>query len=651
MIDINQYHTLIKRIHVLNFEYYTLSNPSVSDAEYDSMFRELVEWEDKNPSLIAADSPTQTVGTTALDRRFTPVRRSIPMLSIKNAFEENNLRSFIHDNEDSVRLYGACVEPKIDGLAVELTYKEGSLVQASTRGDGETGEDITANILAVESIPNRIDESGIVDVRGEVLMSRPVFDSINQGLDKKFANCRNAAAGSLKQLDLDVVRSRQLSFMAYGVGRSTRSFTRQSDILDHLRKLGFDTTDFKVLSSLDDCIRSYNQWLDSRGTIDYDIDGVVFKLNSIIHANQLGNTSRYPRSCIAYKFPASEDRTKLESVTIQVGRTGALTPVAELAPVELHGVTVSRATLHNWDEIELKDIRVGDTVLVQRAGDVIPAIVAPDKTYRDGSEEPIPRPTSCPACGGQVRLEKAIYRCISMSCPVKLSRSAQHFVSRNALDVIGLGKRLVSELVDRGLISQMEDLLSLTKTDLLELDNVGPKRADKILSAIQTSIAECTEDRLLFALGVRHLGKDVSKLLLCQFGTIEEVFKQRVDSITSVQGIGDTIAESIADAAPDILARMPNIRQCIKPVTKKSEAKSDSLAGTTIVLTGTFDRPRSDIKKYLVSNGAKVTGSVSNSTTWVLIGDKPGRSKVTAAENKGVPLATLDQIQSIVGKS
>jgi len=650
MSIIERVQTLRNLLNLYNYEYYTLNDPSVSDSVYDLLYMELVQLEKDQPALLTSDSPTQIVGSTIMDSHLRKVVRSLPMLSIENAFEEEDILDFIKRNDRAIKTYGLFVEPKLDGLGVELCYTNGILVRASTRGDGLIGEDVTANCLVVDDIPTQIDFKGILEVRGEVYMTKNTLTRLNKLREikgeKLLANCRNAAAGALKQLDPNITKERFLNFFCYGFGRGQmKEWGTQGEFMSSMEQLGFSVSPLVItLASYDQVIDRYYKLIVCRENLPYDIDGMVIKLNSLEEQESAGHTSKYPRGLIAFKFPASEGRTIINSVTLQVGRTGAITPVAELEPIELHGVIIARATLHNWDEITKKDIRVGDQVVIQRAGDVIPAVVCSLPGKRVGTEEIIPIPSNCPVCKGPVQKDEAVYRCINPNCPERLKRSLHHFVSRGAFNIQGMGKALLNNLVDLGIIHSLSDILYLTYDQLASVDKVGEKKANNVLKAIDIAIKEFTEERFLFALGLRHVGKDVSKLLIEAFGEVEYVLAQDADILQTIPGIGEVIATTI-----ELVSEDQTFRQMVVAIRKKvgwtkevKEAKKvkQNLAGITIVITGTFDITRNQLKTLLESYGAKVTGSVSKKTTYVVAGNNPGASKINKVKE---PTKIIDE--------
>jgi len=636
-----------------------LDAPLVTDGEYDQLYRELKNIEDQNPDLVTADSPTQIVGAgPIMDNRLTKVFRAYPMLSIDNSFTEDDVKIFCKNYLRKGQ--GLCCEPKMDGLALELKYKDGVLVRASTRGDGLVGEDVTHNALCISNIPSIINHKGQIEIRGEAFINKLVFANVNAELvnkgDKPFANTRNAVAGSMRQLNPLVTRGRQLSFFAYGISVPSLGLT-QYEFLQKARDLGFETSEYiELCHNVEEVFAYYRRMMDIRPQLNYDIDGVVIKMNSFQALNLEGNTNKTPRGYTAYKFPPSEASTRLLSVTYSVGRTGAITPVANLQPVALHGVIVSNATLHNWDEIGRLGVMVNDVVVVERAGDVIPKIVGVLSAHRDGSQTPILPPERCPECGALVEKEDIIYYCSYPLCKAQTIRSLGHFVSRDAFNIDGVGPALIESLVEQGVIEKRSDLLKISKEQLLSVPLVGIKKANNILDAIESAIRNIDEPQLLFSLGIRHIGIDVSKLLLKKFGTVENTIKATKEELLAIHGIGQVLADSILRCRTDLpfLQELVQIRSEIVKVrgvpyisAVQTQPSTDKFKGMTVVITGTFIWPRPKIKEYIESHGGKVTGSVTGSTTHVLVGDNPGANKTSKVQNQTV--IGPEKIQEFLG--
>ena len=646
---------LKRLINLYNFEYYVLNEPSVDDSVYDELFRELRELEQAHPELITSDSPTQRVGSDLEESRFNKITRALPMLSIANIFSEDELDDFIKNTKYYAGPKGVCLEPKYDGSAVELLYYDGVLERGSTRGDGSIGLDITPNVMAIKDIPKILPSdsplsSGIIEIRGEVVMFKSTLARLNKDRDKKFANCRNAAAGSLKQIDPTVTKDRDLHFIPYGFGRGVdKIVTTQYDFLRIAGEAGFHTSPLVkiVPHSKEGILSVYDDILRTRDALDYDIDGVVIKVNDLFQASVMGATARHPKSAVAYKFPSDAARTILKSVTIQVGRTGVLTPVAELEPVNIHDVTVSRATLHNWSEIRRKDINIGDTVIVKRAGDVIPAIVGSIPPDDINKRIPIDEPDECPVCMGSVIKQDKSIVCVSPNCGSKIRRTLYHFVHRDAFNIDGIGPRLIDLLVESNLVKDPSDLLYLSEEDLCKLPKVGVKKASNIMSSISKACEECNEVRFLFSLGIRHLGKDVCVVLIRKYNSVEGLFNNAdSDQLSSIYGIGSTIANSVVHAASDERLRktIQAIRSKIGPPRSQTHTpgvtSEKPLADLTFVISGTFSISRTELKDFIQHHGGRVVKAVSGNTDYLLVGSKPGKSKMTKAENLGISVIT-----------
>ncbi|MCD6455305.1 MAG: NAD-dependent DNA ligase LigA [Methanophagales archaeon] len=657
---------LRKKIHYHNYRYYVLNEPEISDAEYDRLFKELEKFESKYPELVTPDSPTQRVGAKPLEA-FGTYKHSIPLLSLNSVYEEEEVRDF----DERVRKFlgeagGAAaieyvVEPKIDGLAMELIYKNGVLSVGSTRGDGETGEEITQNLRTIKTIPLRIfsdaaSASGVplplLEVRGEVFIPVRKFKDLNTALgekgEKMFANPRNAAAGSVRQLDPRVTASRPLDFFAYGVGRAEgKEFSTQWEVLAYLRRIGFKISPLiRRFDTIQDVIRYHEEVKEKRDELDYEIDGIVVKVNSIKQQERLGAISRSPRWAIAYKFPAREEFTRVEDIVVQVGRTGALTPVAVLEPVPIGGATIHRATLHNEDELRRKDVRIGDTVVVKRAGDVIPEVVSVIKSKRTGTEKEFKMPDRCPVCGAEVIKEGPIRRCIGVSCEAQLKERIKHFASLRALDIEGLGEKVVEQLVDRKMVSDAADLFFLTKSDLLRLDRMGGKSAQNILDALEKS-KKTTLSRLIHALGIRHVGDHTASLLADKFRDLESLRNASYDDLVSIPEIGPEVARSILlffeqESTKELLAKLE--RAGVSYEKKEAgagllvaEAERKPLEGKTFVFTGRISMPREVAKDIVERLGGKVASSVSKRTDYVVAGEEAG-SKLDTAVRLGVKI-------------
>ncbi len=661
------------QLHHHAHRYYTLDDPEIPDAAYDQLFRELQALEDRHPELRSPDSPTQRVGGGVLDG-FTPVRHVVPMLSINTetdtepsgavSFDSRIRRSLERAEGDPPLEYVA--ELKFDGLAMSLRYEGGVLVQAATRGDGETGEDVTANIRTIGQIPLRLPEGAppVLEVRGEVYMRRDDFESLNEKQrakiaagargEKTFVNPRNAAAGAVRQLDSGIAAQRPLSFFAYGLGDVTPAdqggpaFATHMDMLMRLKAWGFPVAEqTRVLSGADALVAFHRQIGETRDQLPYDIDGVVYKVNSLALQRQLGFVSREPRWAVAHKYPAQEQLTTVLAIDIQVGRTGKLTPVAKLAPVFVGNVTVTNATLHNEDEARRKDVRVGDTVIVRRAGDVIPEVVSVLLDKRVGDPDRFTMPRVCPVCGSAAVREEgeADYRCTGgLFCGAQRKQALLHFAQRRAVEIEGLGDKLVEQLVDAGVVKTLPDLYKLGLTALVSLERMAEKSAQNIVDALEKS-KQTTLPRFLFGLGIRHVGEATTKDLARHFGQLDRIMDASVEQLLEVNDVGPVVAQSLRTFfdQPHNREVVEQLRACgVRWVEGEALAASPKpLAGKTFVLTGTFPTMgRDQAKDLLEAAGAKVAGSVSKKTDYVVAGTEAG-SKLSKAQELGV--AVLDE--------
>jgi len=650
-----QVEQLRKTINHHNFLYYVQDAPEIPDSEYDRLLRELQKLEQEYPELIVPESPTQRVGAPPL-AQFAEVRHRLPMLSLNNAFEEQEVADFDRRARDRLRQeeISYTAEPKLDGLAISLLYENGVLTRGATRGDGTSGEDVTQNVRTIDAIPLQLqgtDYPQVLEVRGEVIMTRSGFERLNNSQrdkgEKTFANPRNAAAGSLRQLDSRITASRPLSFYAYAVGvvEDGELADTQFDILTQLRAWGLRTNpEIKRVTGVAGCLHYYHALEAMRDKLDYDIDGVVYKVDAIAQQEILGFVSRAPRWAVAHKFAAQEEMTTLLDVEWQVGRTGALTPVARLEPVFVGGVTVSNATLHNQDEIDRKDIRIGDAVIVRRAGDVIPEVVSVVESHRKKGARKIHYPASCPICQSEVlRLEnEAAARCTGgLFCAAQRKEAIKHFASRRAMDIEGLGDKLVEQLVDQEMVSDVADLYSLSQEQLAGMERMADKSAANVLSALEKS-KSTTLPRFLFALGIRQVGETTARTLANHFGSLEAIMQADQAQLEAVPDVGPVVAESIAHFFHE-----PHNRKVIKklqdagmrwPDIEVAPAEAQPLAGKTFVITGTLSgMSRDQAKERLQQLGAKVSGSVSKKTDYVIVGENPG-SKASKAEELGLPM-------------
>ena len=640
-------------INQYNYQYHVLDAPLVPDAEYDRLFRELVKLEQQFPDLKSPDSPTQRVGARPLTS-FTEVEHKLPMLSLTNAFDLSDMQGFDRRVRERLEVESVeyVAETKLDGLAISLLYEQGKLVRAATRGDGYKGEEVTANARTIKSIPLRLTDSGYpetVEVRGEIIMEHKAFNEFNirqqQQGGKLFANPRNAAAGSIRQLDPTITAQRPLSFIAYGTGYHSDDlkYERHSDIMHKLRVWGLPVSvDLDVVQGLAGCERFYNDIGNRRAGLPYEIDGVVFKVDLIEFQRRLGFVSRAPRWAVAWKFAPEEEMTTVLGIDVQVGRTGALTPVARLEPVFVGGVTVTNATLHNEDEIRRKDVRVGDTVIIRRAGDVIPEIVSVVEDKKKKRNKPFVMPVLCPDCGSAVIKsdEEAISRCTGgLFCPSQCIQSILHFASRRAMDIEGLGDKLVEQLFRKGAIKSVADLYTLTQVQLAELDRMADKSAANLIEALEKS--KTTElHRFLFALGIREVGESTARTLSTYFGSIEKLMDVSIEDLLEVPDVGPVVANNIHGFFVEAHNREIIKRLQASGVNwpQQDTNKPRPLDGKVFVLTGSLiSMSRDEASDKLAARGARVSNSVSKKTDYVVVGDTPG-SKAEKAEKLGVKI-------------
>lgn len=654
----DRYHDLQQELARLEHAYYVLDQPLVPDAEYDRLYRELLELEAQHPDWVTPDSLSQRVGGAPL-KEFMEVKHSVPMLSLNNAFEESELIGFDRRCREGLGLDHveyAC-ELKFDGLAISLRYENGVLVQAATRGDGASGEDVTSNIRTIRAIPLRLQGPNlpnVIEVRGEVFMHRADFEAMNKTAaksgEKEFANPRNAAAGSLRQLDSKVTAKRPLSFFAYGLGALEPSQwlpSTHSELLNLYEVLGLPVCrERTVVSSLDGLMKFYAGIAAKREQLPYEIDGVVYKVNSFTEQQQLGYVSRAPRFAIAHKYPAQEEITTVLGIDVQVGRTGAITPVARLAPVLVGGVTVTNATLHNEDEVRRKDVRIGDTVVVRRAGDVIPEIVSVVLDRRPSNTQVFVMPTRCPVCESHIeRLsDEAVARCSGgLFCAAQRKQALLHFAQRRAMDIEGLGDKIVDQMVDLNLVRTPADLYHLGFAALVNMERMGEKSADNLLQSIAQS-KKTTLARFIFGLGIRHVGESTAKDLAKHFGGIRALMDAPMDELLMVNDVGPVVADSIVSFMSEPHNREVIEQLLVSGIEFQNEERITTvdLSGKTFVLTGTLPTlSRDQAKEMLEAAGAKVAGSVSQKTSFVVAGSEAG-SKLDKATELGIPI--LDEV-------
>jgi len=644
---IEEVEKLRELIRKYDYYYYVLNNPLVSDAEYDELKRRLIELERKYPELITPDSPTQRVGAPPR-KEFPNVQHSIPMLSLEDARNEEEIREIY---ERIIKLVGRnvefCIEPKFDGTSLELIYENGVLVRAVTRGDGYVGEDVTPNARTIRTVPLRLFEDVSIEIRGEVVISKENFRKLNEELinkgEKPFANPRNAAAGSLMQLDSRITAQRPLDFIVWGFGKSGIKFAKQSEFLKKAEELGFKVPKPKVVKTLEEIIETYREWEKERDRYIYELDGMVVKVNEIELWEKLGYTARAPRWAFAAKFKPREKTTKILGVVWQVGRTGIITPVAELQAVEIGGATVSRATLHNVEILKKLGVKIGDTVVVSRAGDVIPQIIKPIEELRTGQEREIEIPNKCPVCGGEVATEGPFLKCLNLSCPAKLSASIKHLARREAFDIEGLGEKTSKLLVERGLVKDIADVFNLRKEDLKRLPGFSDVSAEQLVLAIERA-KKIKLDRFIHALGIPGVGEATARLLAEKFKTLSALMNASKFELMRIRGIGPETADAIVKFFSD-----ERNRNSIKKMLEYGvevywgEEKKGPLSGKVFVFTGELDCcPRSKAKEMVEELGGQTADTVSKRVHYLVVGKNPG-SKLQKAQKLGIKIISEEE--------
>ncbi len=652
---------LREQIQYHDYKYYVLDDPEIPDSEYDEMMRRLIQLENKFPDLITSDSPTQRVGAEPVEA-FDNARHHVPMLSLSNAFDEAELKEF-HRRVTSIAgdEVEYVVELKIDGLAVSLVYEDGVFTRGATRGNGEIGEDVTRNLKTIKTIPLRLRYPiPFLEVRGEVYMPKKAFEALNEKRQQEgmplFANPRNAAAGSLRQLDPRITASRHLEIFTYGIGRiDGKALSTHKQVLDYLKTQGFKVNEHvKVFNNIEDVAAYCQEWVNKRDELPYEIDGMVIKVNSMKLQEQLGNTAKSPRWAIAYKFPAEEKITKLQDIIVRVGRTGALTPTALLEPVKIMGSTVSKATLHNEDYIRQKDIRIGDTVVVKKAGDIIPEVVRVLPEKRDGDEIEFKMPQKCPVCGSDVvRFEdEAAAKCTGgVSCPAQVKRGIEHFASKGAMDIEGLGPAVIEQLLVNGLIKDPVDLYTLKKEDLVNLERMADKSAQNLLDAIEAS-KKRPLDKLLFALGIPFVGAKAASILARHYGHIDKLMEASEDELTSIPEIGPKTAKSIITffnqkRNRELIERLKRLGINVESAAD-AEPDNQPLKGLTFVLTGKLRGfTRDEAKEAIHKLGGRVTSSVSKNTDYVIMGENPG-SKYEKARKLNIKILREEEFKDLL---
>ena len=668
-----EYKKAVRLLKKWAYYYYVLDNPLVTDEEYDKLYREVEDYEKAHPNEIDPTSPTQRVGDVVLEG-FEKAKHITKMWSMEDVFNENEFKEWAQRVK---RLVGEnfefYIEPKFDGASLNLVYENGELKRAETRGDGIIGEDVTLNAKTIKSIPLEIDYKGLIEIRGEVVIKKEDFDKLNEERLKKgestFANPRNAAAGSLRQLDVKITASRPLLFYPWGVGYPIEVLNEESlkevyekdkkefierfktykNIMDFVYSLGFKEPPKRGVCKAKDieCVlKKYNEFLESRDDIPIMLDGMVVKVNELDLLDKLGYTAKFPKWMVAFKFPAIEKETIVKDVVVQVGRTGVLTPVAILEPVEIGGVIVERATLHNFDEIERLDLRIGDRVIVIRSGDVIPKITKVLKHKRTGNEKPIPRPTHCPVCGAEVLDEGAIIKCQNLSCPARIVNTIIYFASKNCLNIEGLGESVARLLYEKGLVKDVTDLFKLKVEDLEKLPGFARKKAENLINAIKkTKGIECW--RFVNALGIEHIGEVASKKICETFGV--DFYKHKPEEFYKIEGFGPEMVKSIAEFIKVNRDKIEKLIKYIDPKNpEKKEVKNSPFLGKTIVLTGEMSKPRREVKELLESLGAKVSNSVSKKTDFLIVGEAPG-SKFEKAKKLGVKIISEKEMWEMIG--
>ncbi len=653
-------HALRELLHHHNYLYYVKDAPEISDFEYDRLLRTLEDMEAADPSLITPDSPTQRVGG-AVAEGFAPVVHAVPMESLADVFSFEELAAFDERVRSTIPAPIYTVEPKIDGLSVSLEYRDGVFFRGSTRGDGVTGEDVTQNLRTIRSIPLRLSQPvPYLEVRGEVFMPKKVFEKLNAAREiageSLFANPRNAAAGSLRQLDSAIAASRGLDIYVFNIQQAEGiSYASHSESLDILRTLGFKVIDTAApVSTIEGAWALISEIGENRDALPCDIDGAVLKVNALSDRAELGSTSKYPRWAAAYKFPPEQKETTLLDIVIQIGRTGAATPNAVLEPVRIAGSTVSRATLHNIDFIREKDIRIGDRVLVQKAGDIIPAVVCSLPKKREGVAEPYKMPEVCPVCGAPLVREEneSAYRCIGDRCDAQRARRIIHYASRDAMDIEGFGPALTEKFLAEGLIGSIADIYTLTKEELAPLEGFGEKSAENLLAAIENSKSRGLAS-LLFGLGIRHVGKRAAAILAEHFGSLDALMLAAKEDISEVYEIGEKMAESIIAyfADPSVRNLLEKLRTAGVSFSAEKKECGTLFEGKTFVLTGTLPTlSRNDASKMIEDEGGRVSGSVSKKTDFVLAGEAAG-SKLEKAESLGIPIIDEAAFLALLGRN
>ena len=654
-----RYNELKDKINYYASKYYNDDAPEISDFEYDMLMVELRNIEKEHPELIAKDSPTQViVATGKVNEKFSEVTHVVPLQSLQDVFDLNDINDFLNRVEKEVENPTYCVETKIDGLSVSLEYVDGILVRGSTRGNGLVGEDVTENLKAIKTIPSKLTEKVTITARGEVYLPREELDRINEEREalgeKIFANCRNAAAGSLRQLDAEVTASRNLSVFVFNMQSvENKNITSHQESIEYMKKLGMNVIPYcKKCKTIDEIFSAIKEIGDLRPTLPFDIDGAVIKVDDLKQREELGTTVKVPKWAVAYKYPPEKKETTVKDIVIQVGRTGALTPVAILDPVPVAGSIISKTTLHNEDFIKEKDIKIGDKVYIQKAGDVIPEVVEVLKNKRTGKEKEFVMPSVCPVCGAPTeRAEgEAVVRCTGIECPAQLFRSLVHFASRDAMDIEGLGPAMIEQLLGTELIKNVADIYSLKKEDIMALERMGDKSADNLIKAINKS-KENSLDKLINSFGIRHVGGKSAKIIAQSFEDLDAIANAKIEDLASIHEVGEVMAESICKffknpQTRDLIKKLKSAGLNMKGLQK--EIVDNRFEGMTFVLTGTLPTlGRKEASDIIESFGGKVSGSVSKKTTYVLAGEEAG-SKLTKAQELGIRIINEEEFNKMI---
>lgn len=640
----NEYQKNIKTLNLWAKSYYTDDNPIATDEEYDKLYHQILSYEEQNNDKISPNSPSLRVGGVVLDE-FVKAEHLSKMWSMEDIFDEKELRIWLERHRKNAVKSNFYIEPKFDGASLNLIYENGKLQTAITRGDGSVGENVTQNAKTIRSVPLEISYKELIEIRGEVVIAKDDFQKLNQNRVEPFANPRNAAAGSLRQLDSKITADRKLMFYPWGVGKNSLEMPNLSQKMDFIYKLGFLKPFFsEICKNENDIINSYKSLLGKRDEIPVLMDGMVVKIDDINEQERLGYTVKNPRWMMAYKFPAIEKSTKINSIDLQVGRTGVVTPVANVEAVDIEGVLVQRATLHNFDEIQRKDIKINDQVIIIRSGDVIPKITKVLKNRRNGSEISIDRPEFCPICQSELLDEGALIKCQNLECKARILHSIRHYASKKCLNIDGLGEKIVEQLVQNEKINSIEDLYKLKFDDLKDLEGFKEKKINNLLNAIENS-KNPPLHRLINALGIEHIGEVAARKLQSVYGL--DIFNATFENLVQIEGFGEEMAKSVMEFLRVNEAKLQRIFATLNPIVEKNTSKQSPFSDKTIVITGTLSQSRDEIKELLLKQGARVSGSVSKKTDYVLFGKESG-SKLEKALNLGVKTISEDEFKKIL---